>query len=80
MLCQLINNVVCTAVFDTFQPLSCYVLVSIIHKLNITTCGLDPFPTKLLMSHLFSIINIILRIVSRRVIFQHLTSRQSLPL
>ena len=29
-----------------------------------STCGLDPFPTKLLMSHLSSIINIILRIVN----------------
>ena len=55
---------VCTAVFDTFQPLSCDVLASIIQKLNRTTCGLDPFPTKLLMSHLSSIINIILRIVN----------------
>ena len=55
---------VCTAVFDTFQPLSCDVLASIIHKLNRTTCGLNPFPTKLLMSHLSSIINIILRIVN----------------
>ena len=52
------------AVFDTFQPLSSDVLASIIHKLNRTTCGLDPFPTKLLMSHLSSIINIILRIVN----------------
>ena len=32
--------------------------------MNRTTCGLDPFPTKLLMSHLSSIINIILRIVN----------------
>ena len=55
---------VCTTVFDTFQPLSCDVLASIIHKLNRTTCGLDPFPTKLLTSYLFSIINIILHIVN----------------
>ena len=55
---------VCTAVFDTFQPYFCDVLASIIHKLNRTTCGLDLFPTKLLMSHLSSIINIILRIVN----------------
>ena len=54
---------VCTAVFDTLQPLSCDVLASSIHTLNRTTCGLDPFPTKLLMFHLSSIINIILRIV-----------------
>ena len=55
---------VCTAVFDTFQPLSCDVLASIIHRLNRTTCGLDPFPTKLLMSHLSPSINIILRIMN----------------
>ena len=54
---------VCTTVFDTYQPLSCDVLSSIIHKLNRTTCGLDPVQTKLLMSHFSSIINIILRIV-----------------
>ena len=30
---------VCTAAFDTFQPLSCDVLASIINKLNRTTCG-----------------------------------------
>ena len=39
---------VCTAVLDTFQPLSCDVLASIIHKLNRTTCGLDPFPNKII--------------------------------
>ena len=55
---------VCTAVFDTFQSLSCDVLANINHKLNRTTCGLDPFPTQLLMSHLSSIINIFLRIVN----------------
>ena len=49
-----------TSVFDTFQPLSCDILASIIHKLNRNTCGLDPFRTKLLMSHLSSINNIIL--------------------
>ena len=54
----------CTAVFDTFHPLSCDVLSSLISKLNKTTCVLDPFPTKLLMSHLFYIIDIILCIVN----------------
>ena len=34
---------VSTAVFDTFQPISCDVLSSIIYKFNKTTCGLDPF-------------------------------------
>ena len=55
---------VCTAVFDTIQRLSCDVLASIIHKLTRTTYGLDTLLTKLLMSHLSSIINIILRIVN----------------
>ena len=55
---------VCTAVFDTFQPLSCDVLSSLISKLNKTTCVLDPFPTKLLMSHLSSILDIIPCIVN----------------
>ena len=55
---------VCNAVFDTFQPLSCDGLASTTHKLNRTTCVSDPFPTKLLMSHLSSIINIILRTVN----------------
>ena len=41
----------CTAVFDTFHPLSCDVL-------------LHPFPTKLLVSHRSSILNIILCIVN----------------
>ena len=50
----------CTAVFDTFLPLSCDVLSSLISKLNKTTCVLDPFPTKLLMSHLSYILDIII--------------------
>ena len=54
----------CTAVFDTFHPLSCDVLSSLISKLNKTTCVLEPFPTKLLISHLFYIIDIILCIVN----------------
>ena len=51
-------------VFDTFHPLSCDVLSSLISKLNKTTCVLDPFPTKLLMSHLSYILDIILCIVN----------------
>ena len=54
----------CTAVFDTFHQLFCDVLSSLIRKLNKTTCVLDPFPTKLLMSHLSSILDIILCIVN----------------
>ena len=55
---------VCIAVFDAFQALSCDILSRGIHKWNKTTCGLDPFPIKLLMSHLPSISNIILRVVN----------------
>ena len=54
----------CTTVFDTFHPLSCDVLSSLISKLNQTNCVLDPFPTKLLMSHLSYILDIILCIVN----------------
>ena len=54
----------CTAVFDTFHPLSSDVLSCLIRKLNKTTCVLDPFPTKLLMSHLSSILDIIICIVN----------------
>ena len=51
---------VCMAVFETFHPLSCDVLSRLIHKLNKTTCVLYQFPTKLLMSHLSSILDVIL--------------------
>ena len=54
----------CTAVIDTFHPLSCNVLSSLISKLNKTTCVLDPSSTKLLMSHLSYILDIILCIVN----------------
>ena len=70
----------CTAVFDTFHPLSCDVLSSLISKLNKTTCVLDPFPTKLLMSHLFYILDIIICIVNlcfSSGVFQHLVSPPS---
>ena len=51
-------------VFDTFHPLSCDVLSSLISKLNKTTCVLDPFLTKLLLSHLSYMLDIILCIVN----------------
>ena len=54
----------CTAVLDTLHPLSGDVLSSLICKLNKTTCVLDPFPTKLLISHLSSILDIIICIVN----------------
>ena len=54
----------CPAVFDTCHPLSCGVLSSLISKMNKTTCVLDPFPTKLLISQLSYILDIILYIVN----------------
>ena len=50
--------------FDSFQPVSCDVLSSIIHKLNRTTCGLDPFPTKFIDVSLIFYYQYILRIVN----------------
>ena len=50
---------VCTAVFDTFNH-----FLVMFWQVLLINCGLDPFPTKLLMFHLSSIINIILRIVN----------------
>ena len=44
---------------NKFMSLSYDVLFSIIHKLNKTTCVLDPFQTTFLMSHLSSITDII---------------------
>ena len=54
----------CTAVFNTFHPLSCDVLSSLIRKLNKnyqSTCVLDPFPN--LIIGVSPIIDIILCIV-----------------
>ena len=53
-----------TAIYDTFNPLSSDVLSCLIRKLNKTTCVLDPFPTKLLMSQLSSILDISVCIVN----------------
>ena len=54
----------CKDIFDIFHPLSCDVLSSFIRKLSKTTCVLDQFLTKLLMSPLSSILDIILCIVN----------------
>ena len=57
---------VCDAVVDTFHPLSCDVLSSIIRKISL--CVISLF-NKLLMSHLSSIIYISQHIVNLCVIF-----------
>ena len=57
-----------------------HVLSSLIRKFNKTTCVLDPFPTKLSMSLLSSILDNMLCVVlcvSCLVFFQHLASPPS---
>ena len=54
----------CDIIFDHFEQLTRDDLMKIISVMNKTTCVSDPFPTKLLMSHLPTIGNIILGIVN----------------
>ena len=55
---------VCTAKLDHFDVVTVEELTKIISSMNKTTCMSDPFPTKLLFSHLTSIISIILHIIN----------------
>ena len=54
----------CIAILDNFDIVSKAELIKIIHSMNKTTCELDPFPTKLLFSHLDAIIDLLLHIVN----------------
>ena len=54
----------CTTIFDHFVPLTSVELLKIISVMNKTTCVSDPFLTKLLISHVSSIIGVILHIVN----------------
>ena len=54
----------CDTIFDHFEQLTRDDLMKIISVMNKTTCVSDPFPTKLLMSHLPAIVDIILGIVN----------------
>ena len=54
----------CDIIFDHFEQLTRDDLIKIISVMNKTTCVSDPFPTKLLMSHLPAIVDIILGIVN----------------
>ena len=49
---------VCTASLDHFDIVTVEELTKIISCMNKTTCKSDPFPTKLLFSHLTSILSI----------------------
>ena len=54
----------CTAVFEQFNSVSKDELTKIITLMNKTTCSSDPFPSKLLFSHLSCIIDSLLFIVN----------------
>ena len=54
----------CDNIFDHFEQLTRDDLMKIISVMNKTTCVSDPFSTKLLMSHLPAIVDIILGIVN----------------
>ena len=54
----------CDIIFDHFEQLTRDDMMKIISVMNKTTCVSDPFPNKLLMSHLPAIVEIILGIVN----------------
>ena len=54
----------CDIIFDHFEQLTRDDLMKIISVMNKTTCVSDSFPTKLLMSYLPAIVDIILGIVN----------------
>ena len=54
----------CTAILENFISVTKEKLSQIILCMNKTTCASDPFPTRLLMSHLPHIIDVLLHIVN----------------
>ena len=62
----------CDIIFNNFEQLTKDDLMKIIFVINKTTCVSDLFPTKLLMSHLPAIVDIILGIVN--LFFHYLVS------
>ena len=54
----------CTTNLDHFDRGTDTELLNIISGMNKTTCSSDPFPTRLLMSHLHEIIPILQHIVN----------------
>ena len=55
---------ICTTTLYHFDRVTDPELIKIISGMNKTTCGSDPFPTRLLMSYLHAIIPIIQHIVN----------------
>ena len=54
----------CANLFDRFTMITSEELIKIVSVMNKTTCSSDPFPSKLLMSHLSTIIDIIMHIIN----------------
>ena len=54
----------CTTIFENFTLVTTEELSKIISCMNKTTCASDPFPTRLLISYLPIIIDVILHIVN----------------
>ena len=54
----------CANLFDRFTMITSEELIKIVSIMNKTTCSSDPFPSKLLMSHLPTIIDTIMHIIN----------------
>ena len=54
----------CANLFDRFTMITSEELIKIVSVMNKTTCSSDPFPFKLLMSHLPTIIDTIMHIIN----------------
>ena len=54
----------CTVLLDSFTMITSEELIKIISVMNKTTCSSDPFPSKLLMSHLPTIIDTITHMIN----------------
>ena len=55
---------ICTTTLYHFDRVTDHELLKIISGMNNTTCSSDPFPTRLLMSHLYAIVPILQHIVN----------------
>ena len=53
-----------TVLFENFAKITSEKLINIVSVINKTTCSFDPFPSKLLMSHLPTIIDTIMHIIN----------------
>ena len=54
----------CTVLLESFTMITSEELIKIISVMNKTTCSSDPFPSKLLMSHLPTIIDTITHMIN----------------